>query len=71
MALDQTIIATALPSIASDFRAISRLSWIASGYFLPQVAQLHGIQKWLSDSFPSHLGWCDVAIRQNFVHRSW
>ncbi|KAJ7221873.1 ABC transporter [Mycena rebaudengoi] len=37
MALDQTIIATALPSIASDFRAISRLSWIASGYFLPQA----------------------------------
>ncbi|KAJ7249526.1 major facilitator superfamily domain-containing protein [Mycena haematopus] len=37
MALDQTIIATALPSIASDFHAITRLSWIASGYFLPQA----------------------------------
>ncbi|KAI0092363.1 ABC transporter [Irpex rosettiformis] len=37
MALDQTIISTALPSIASDFNAISQLSWIASGYFLAQA----------------------------------
>lgn len=40
MVLDQTIIATALPSIASEFHAVSQLSWIASGYFLPQVGLL-------------------------------
>lgn len=40
MALDQTIISTALPSIASDFNAISQLSWIASGYFLAQVGSI-------------------------------
>ncbi|KAF9445157.1 ABC transporter [Macrolepiota fuliginosa MF-IS2] len=38
IALDQTIIATALPKIASHFNAVSQLSWIASAYFLPQAA---------------------------------
>lgn len=38
IALDQTILATALPKIASHFDAVSQLSWIASGYFLPQAA---------------------------------
>ncbi|EIW80011.1 MFS general substrate transporter, partial [Coniophora puteana RWD-64-598 SS2] len=36
--LDQTILATALPVIASHFDAVSDLSWIASAYFLPQAA---------------------------------
>ncbi|KAG6901482.1 hypothetical protein C0995_011344 [Termitomyces sp. Mi166 len=31
VALDQTILATALPKIASHFNAVSELSWIASG----------------------------------------
>lgn len=38
VALDQTIISTALPTIASKFHAVSDLSWIASAYFLPQVS---------------------------------
>ncbi|KAG6864637.1 hypothetical protein C0991_008143, partial [Blastosporella zonata] len=38
IALDQTILATALPKIASHFDAVSKLSWIASAYFLPQAA---------------------------------
>ena len=38
VALDQTILSTALPTIASHFDAVSDLSWIASGYFLPQAA---------------------------------
>ncbi|KAF7330988.1 ABC transporter [Mycena venus] len=37
VALDQTIISTALPTIASKFQAVSDLSWIASAYFLPQA----------------------------------
>ncbi|KAJ7147294.1 transporter [Mycena filopes] len=37
VALDQTIISTALPTIASKFHAVSDLSWIASAYFLPQA----------------------------------
>ncbi|GJJ12846.1 hypothetical protein Clacol_007091 [Clathrus columnatus] len=32
--IDQTIIVTALPTIASDFDAVSDLSWIASAFFL-------------------------------------
>ncbi|KAF7374652.1 ABC transporter [Mycena sanguinolenta] len=36
-ALDQTILSTALPKIASYFDAISDLSWIPSAYFLPQA----------------------------------
>lgn len=38
--LDQTIISTSLPTIASSFRAVPDLTWIASAYFLPQVILL-------------------------------
>ncbi|KAL5513629.1 hypothetical protein ACEPAH_4028 [Sanghuangporus vaninii] len=38
VALDQTILSTALPTIASRFDAVKDLSWIASAYFLPQAA---------------------------------
>lgn len=37
IALDQTILSTALATIASDFSAVSDLTWIASAYFLPQA----------------------------------
>lgn len=40
VALDQTILSTALPIIVSDFKAVSDLTWVASGYFLPQAAFL-------------------------------
>jgi len=33
-ALDQTIVATALPKIASDFNGLSQLSWVATAYLL-------------------------------------
>ncbi|CAE6512389.1 unnamed protein product [Rhizoctonia solani] len=37
IALDQTIVATALPIIASKFDAFNQVTWIASGYFLTQA----------------------------------
>jgi EmrB/QacA subfamily drug resistance transporter len=37
-ALDQTIVATALPRIASDLRGVEHLSWIVSGYLLTSTA---------------------------------
>ncbi|GAA6021533.1 hypothetical protein JCM11491_006474 [Sporobolomyces phaffii] len=40
VALDQTILAPALPVIASKFNALEQLSWIASAYFLTQTAFL-------------------------------
>lgn len=40
IALDQTILAPALPVIASKFNALEQLSWIASAYFLTQTAFL-------------------------------
>jgi len=40
IALDQTIIAPALPVIASRFDALDQISWIASSYFLTQTAFL-------------------------------
>ncbi|KAB5591533.1 Major facilitator (MFS1) transporter-like protein [Ceratobasidium theobromae] len=36
VALDQTIVATALPVIASKFNAFNQVTWIATGYFLTQ-----------------------------------
>jgi MFS family permease len=40
IALDQTIIAPALPVIASHFSALEQISWIASAYFLTQTSFL-------------------------------
>ena len=40
IALDQTILAPALPIIASKFNALDQISWIASAYFLTQTAFL-------------------------------
>ncbi|SCZ91295.1 BZ3500_MvSof-1268-A1-R1_Chr1-2g01314 [Microbotryum saponariae] len=40
IALDQTILAPALPVIASKFNALDQIAWIASAYFLTQTAFL-------------------------------
>ncbi|BGP57253.1 hypothetical protein JCM8202_002830 [Rhodotorula sphaerocarpa] len=40
IALDQTILAPALPVIASKFQALDEIAWIASAYFLTQTAIL-------------------------------
>jgi EmrB/QacA subfamily drug resistance transporter len=37
VALDQTIVATALPKIVSEFNALSDITWIISAYFLTQA----------------------------------
>ncbi|KAG9003488.1 hypothetical protein FRB93_011114 [Tulasnella sp. JGI-2019a] len=37
IALDQTIVATAIPKIASDFNSLQQVTWIASAYFLTQA----------------------------------
>src|SRR5580765_6399325 len=43
-ALDQTIVSTALPRIASDLHGLSRLSWVATAYLLTSavVTPLYG-----------------------------
>jgi hypothetical protein len=38
IALDQTIVATALPVIVSDFNALQDVTWITGGYLLTIVA---------------------------------
>jgi EmrB/QacA subfamily drug resistance transporter len=37
VALDQTIVATALPKLASEFQALDQLTWVVSAYFLTQA----------------------------------
>src|SRR5947209_18000821 len=37
-ALDQTIVATALPTIVSDLGGLDRLSWVTSAFLLAQTA---------------------------------
>jgi hypothetical protein len=37
-ALDQTIVATALPEIASDFKALDKITWVATAYLLTSVS---------------------------------
>ncbi|GJJ12904.1 hypothetical protein Clacol_007150 [Clathrus columnatus] len=40
VAIDQTIIVTALPTIASDFNSISDLSWIASSFYITEAGSI-------------------------------
>ncbi|GAA5851638.1 hypothetical protein JCM9279_002525 [Rhodotorula babjevae] len=40
VALDQTILATALPRIASDFDAFSKQGWVSSAFILTQTATI-------------------------------
>lgn len=37
-ALDQTIVATALPAIVAEFRGIDLLAWVSTGYLLASTA---------------------------------
>jgi MFS family permease len=37
-ALDQTIVATALPTIAGDLHGLSHLSWVVTAYLLTSTA---------------------------------
>ena len=38
VALDQTIVATAIPRISDDFKSISDIGWYGSAYFLTTTA---------------------------------
>src|SRR5687767_2815953 len=38
--IDGTIVATALPTISRDLGGLSRITWVATAYFLAQVASL-------------------------------
>lgn len=37
VALDQSIVSTALPKLSSEFQALEQLTWIVSTYFLTQA----------------------------------
>src|SRR3712207_5789299 len=39
-ALDQTIVATALPAIVADFDAIDLVSWVSTGYLLASTTMV-------------------------------
>lgn len=58
IALDQTILATALPRIASDFDAFSLQGWVASAFVLAQTACLLPFSQALR-IFPAK--WCLLA----------
>ncbi|GMK56868.1 hypothetical protein CspeluHIS016_0307080 [Cutaneotrichosporon spelunceum] len=51
-ALDQLIVATAIPKITEEFNALSQLTWLANGFFLPLFA-LNLIYAQLLQIFPS------------------
>jgi MFS family permease len=36
VALDESIVATALPKLSSQFHALEELTWVVSAYFLTQ-----------------------------------
>jgi hypothetical protein len=42
VALDQSIVSTALPRIASEFNQLEQISWVVSAYFRTSVAIHHG-----------------------------
>lgn len=42
VALDQSIVSTALPRIASEFNQLEQISWVVSAYFRTSVSIHHG-----------------------------
>jgi len=43
-ALDQTIVATALPAIAMEFSALDKIAWVGTAYLLTAVRnKIHAI----------------------------
>jgi MFS family permease len=50
-ALDQTIVATALPTIVGDLGEVSKLSWVVTAYLLAStvVGPLYGISQTLTE----------------------
>ncbi|KAL1405301.1 hypothetical protein Q8F55_008928 [Vanrija albida] len=51
-ALDQLIVATAIPAITAEFNSLTQLSWLASGFFLPLLGFNLIYSQWL-EIFPS------------------
>lgn len=45
-ALDQTIVATALPRIVGELRGLDRYAWVATGYLLASVVALPVFGRW-------------------------
>jgi hypothetical protein len=56
VALDQSIVATALPKISSQFKALDQLTWIVSTYFLTQAGLMLFFGQVLSK-------WCPIPLR--------
>jgi hypothetical protein len=52
VALDQSIVATALPKISSQFKDLDQLTWIVSTYFLTQAGLILFFGQVLSKWFP-------------------
>ena len=64
-ALDQTIVATALPTIAGDLHGLSKLSWIVTAYLLAstvstplwgKLGDLYGRKKISDRDLPDRVG---------------
>lgn len=55
VSLDQTILATAIPKIASQFDALEQITWIASAYFLTQCGLVLTYGKRLDSQAPNNL----------------
>lgn len=75
IALDQTILATALPRIASDFNGFSEQGWVSAAFVMTQTASLlcfgQGTRFWrtkyvlLAGIFVFELGSLICAVSQN------
>ncbi|KAL7277614.1 hypothetical protein ACG7TL_008541 [Trametes sanguinea] len=62
IALDQTILSTALATIASDFSAVSDITWIASAYFLPQAGLMLLFGRILAIAWPKPVYLVSIAL---------
>jgi hypothetical protein len=59
VALDQSIVATAIPRIASRFNALEQVTWIVSAYF--RESQVYPVNDYLTPS--SHPSWATALLR--------
>jgi DNA-binding MarR family transcriptional regulator len=78
-ALDQTIVATALPTIVGDLGGLSHISWVTSAFLLAQTAvtplygklgDLYGRKRILQTAVVLFLTWALVRIGEHGLSRA-
>jgi EmrB/QacA subfamily drug resistance transporter len=62
VALDQTILAAALPKILNHFNALDEVTWVSSAFILTQTAFMPFFGQLISLYIPKHVFLCSIVV---------